>query len=141
MKINPINLNTLSPFVHINPKEIKFKDLMPGYIVKTKRGWTGYAEKNVYIIFDTKQAKQILDYKNTEFLKIKSNYVILRPDKSTKIYIHYNSMDGYEYTWPEYENYESLDITDVWKNTLDMSMFKTKQDIFDFFLVYNIWDF
>ena len=137
LKIRAVNPSELVSFIHVNPYEMSVNDLKSGYILKTCLGTSGYPVDNVYMLFEIDIARKLVYYlKSTE---ITTDYVMLRPSRGKKPHIHWNDMKRYLKTWPVYFGNDNLNVTDVWKTDLDMTMFKSDTDIAIFFLINMIY--
>ena len=138
LKIRTVNPSELISFIHVNPYEMSVNDLRSGYILKTYLGYSGYPVDNVYMLFETDMARKLVAYlKSTE---ITTDYVILRPSRGNYLSIHWNDIKRYLKTLPVYFGNDKLNVTDVWKTDLDITIFKSDMDIANFFNKYNVFD-
>lgn len=138
LKIRPVNVNDINRFVHVNPRTITLDEIHPGYILKTRRGWHGYPYDNIFMFFETARVKSIIDH--LKYIAIRTDYVILRPDRDSTPRIHYNSIYGYLVEWPKYHGSTNLDVTDVWITHFDVNKINSEQDILDIYNKYNLFD-
>lgn len=139
LKIRPINVNDISDgrlrpvFTHMDISKMRFFDLKPGYVVKTRYGWDGEAVDNVYIVFSKKHIMSICP--NTIISENMCNIILLRSKNGV---CSYKELNSYMDNFPRHNNYPKQDITDVWQTNIDETEFHSLYEVSNFFDDYDL---
>lgn len=139
LKIRPVSINDISDgllhpvFTHMAISKMKFSDLKPGYVVKTRYSWEGTTDNNVYMVFSKKHIMSIC--KNTFFSEKVCDMILIRSKNGCS---SYKELDPYMDNFPRHNRYSKQDITDVWQTNIDETEFHSISEVSDFFDDYDL---
>lgn len=139
MNINPILLQDLDEiiyFTHINPNTIKIEDLSIGSIIRTRYDVNDEPNNNTYIL--VKNNEYLKNMINISHEKNKTLKYLIQPNKD-KNKLSYLTLINYD-NWPKHNSYDCFDVIDIWETNIDVDIFKTREDVIEFFNKYNIND-
>lgn len=118
-----------------------YTDLKPGYIVRAgnMKSILAYAYCSTFFIFFSKQHLNMFNSRKL----IDDAGAFVHYNTNTPEHVSYLQLSSYFDSWPKYglSEMEKYDITSVYPTNIDLNMFKTKQDIIDFYnknKLYNI---
>ena len=139
LKIRPVSVNDISDgllhpvFTHMDISKMKFSDLKPGYVVKTRFGWSGEPDNNVYMVFSKKHIMSICN--NVIFSEKMCAIILIRSKNRSS---SYKELDPYIDNFPRNNKYPKQDITDVWQTNINETEFHNLYEISDFFDDYDL---